>query len=78
MIEATARAEKTAAEGRANADAAVIRSAAYEQDREFYLFLESLRSFRKIVSNGRSLLMLSTKHPLLNRGFDSLLPAKKP
>jgi modulator of FtsH protease HflC len=68
-IEATAKAEKTAIEGRANAEAAVIRSTAYEQDREFYLFLESLRSFRKVVSSGRSLLMLSTKHPLLNLGF---------
>ncbi|MBN9119407.1 MAG: hypothetical protein J0I06_09650 [Planctomycetes bacterium] len=76
-IEATARAEKTAIEGRANADAAVIRSTAYEQDRDFYLFLESLRSFRKVVANGRSLLMLSTKHPLFGRAFDGP-PAKKP
>lgn len=74
-IEATAKAEKTTVESEADADAAVIRSAAFEQDREFYLFLESLRSFRKIVAGGRSLLMLSTKHPLLNRGFGP--PPKK-
>ena len=77
-IEATAKAEKTTVESRATADAAVIRSAAYEQDREFYLFLESLRSFRKIVSGGRSLLMLSTKHPLLKPGFDGMPAPKKP
>ncbi len=75
-IEATARAEKTAVESRASADAAVIRSAAYEQDREFYLFLESLRSFRKVVASGRSLLMLSTKHPLFGRVFEGM--PKKP
>jgi membrane protease subunit HflC len=76
-IEATARAEKTTVESRATADAAVIRSAAYEQDREFYLFLESLRSFRKVVSGGRSLLMLSTKHPLLKPGLDGPPAPKK-
>jgi len=77
-IEATARAEKTAIEGRATADAAVIRSAAFEQDRDFYLFLESLRSFRKVVASGRSLLMLSTKNPLLGRGFEMPTTPKKP
>src|SRR5262245_38195544 len=75
-IEATAKAEKTTIESRATADAAVIRSAAFEQDRDFYLFLESLRSFRKIVSSGRNLLMLSTKHPLLKAALDG--PAKAP
>ncbi|QJW97321.1 protease modulator HflC [Frigoriglobus tundricola] len=77
-IEATAKAEKTTVEGRATAEAAVIRSAAYAQDTEFYLFLESLRSFRKIVSGGRSLLMLSTKHPLLKQAFDGPPAPKKP
>jgi len=77
-IEATAKAEKTTVEGRATAEAAVIRSAAYAQDTEFYLFLESLRSFRKIVSGGRSLLMLSTKHPLLKQALDGPPAPKKP
>jgi membrane protease subunit HflC len=76
-VEATARAEKTTVESRANAEAAVIRSAAYEQDREFYLFLESLRSFRKILSNSRDLLLLSTKHPLLKMALDGPGGVKK-
>jgi modulator of FtsH protease HflC len=76
-IEATAKAVKTTVEGRANAEAAVTRSAAYEQDREFYQFLEALRSFRKILSNSRDLLLLSTKHPLLKPALDGP-PAKKP
>jgi membrane protease subunit HflC len=64
-IEADARARKTVIEGEANAEAARIRAAAYAQDREFYLFLESLRSFQGILGNTRDVLLLSTKHPLL-------------
>ncbi|MBM3981258.1 MAG: hypothetical protein FJ304_13410 [Planctomycetes bacterium] len=75
-IEATARAEKTIVEGKANADAAVIRAAAHEQDREFFLFLESLRSFRKVLGSSRDLLLLSTKHPLLKPALDGP-PGKK-
>jgi membrane protease subunit HflC len=77
-IEATARAEKTTIESKANAEAAITRASAYEQDREFYLFLESLRSFRKILSTSRDLLLLSTKHPLLKPALDGPPPAKKP
>lgn len=64
-IEADARARKTVIEGQANAQAALIRAAAYEQDRDFYLFLESLRSFQKMLATSRDLILLSTKHPLL-------------
>jgi membrane protease subunit HflC len=80
-IEATARAEKTTIESKAQAEAAVIRSAAYEQDREFYLFLESIRSFRKTLASSRDLLLLSTKHPLLRGVLDGppkLAPAPMP
>jgi membrane protease subunit HflC len=64
-IEADARARKTVIEGQANAEAARVRAAAYAQDREFYLFLESLRSFQGILGGTRDVLLLSTKHPLL-------------
>jgi membrane protease subunit HflC len=63
--EADTRAKKTVIEGLANATAASIRAAAYAQDRDFYLFLESLRSFQKMLANTRDVLLLSTKHPLL-------------
>ena len=64
-IEADARARKTVIEGQANADAARIRAQAYAQDRDFYLFLESLRSFQALLADTRDVLLLSTKHPLL-------------
>jgi membrane protease subunit HflC len=69
-IEATAKAEKTIVVSKAKTDAALILASAYEQDRDFYLFLESLRSFRKILENSRDLLLLSTKHPLLKPVLD--------
>jgi modulator of FtsH protease HflC len=65
ITEADARGKKTVIEGKANAEAALIRASAYAQDREFYLFLESLRSFQAIIADTRDVLLLSTKHPLL-------------
>lgn len=65
IVEADARAQKTVIEGQANADAARIRAAAYAQDREFYLFLEQLKSFQAMLADTRDTLLLTTKHPLL-------------
>ncbi len=65
IVEADAKAQKTVIEGQANADAARIRAAAYAQDREFYLFLEQLRSFQAMLADTRDVLLLTTKHPLL-------------
>jgi membrane protease subunit HflC len=65
VIEADAKAQKTVIEGQANAEAARIRAAAYAQDREFYLFLEQLRSFQTMLADTRDTLLLTTKHPLL-------------
>jgi membrane protease subunit HflC len=76
--EADARAQKTVIEGQANADAARIRSTAYAQDREFYLFLENLRAFQTIVSETRDILLLSTKHPLMKPLAGPPAPPKQP
>ncbi|MFM8274002.1 MAG: SPFH domain-containing protein [Gemmata sp.] len=65
VIEADARAKKTVVAGQADADAARIRAGAYAQDREFYLFLEQLRSFQAMLADTRDTLLLTTKHPLL-------------
>ena len=74
--EADARAQKTVIEGQANADAARIRSTAYAQDREFYLFLENIRAFQTIVSETRDILLLSTKHPLMKPLAGPPMPPK--
>ena len=39
---------------------------AYAQDRDFYLFLEKLRSFQAMLADTRDVLLLSTKHPLFD------------
>jgi membrane protease subunit HflC len=64
--EADARARKTVIEGEAAAEAGRVRSAAYAQDRDFYLFLEKLRSFQAMLADTRDVLLLSTKHPLFD------------
>jgi len=66
IVEADARGRKTVIEAQANADAVTIRAAAYANDREFYLFLEKLRSFQAMISLTRDVIVLSTKHPLLS------------
>jgi membrane protease subunit HflC len=65
-VEADARARKTVMEGEAAAEAGRIRSTAYAQDRDFYLFLEKLRSFQAMLADTRDVLLLSTKHPLFD------------
>src|SRR2546423_513701 len=65
-MEADARASKTVVEGQANAEAGRIRGSAYAQDREFYVFLEKLRSFQAMLADTRDVLLLSTKHPLFD------------
>jgi membrane protease subunit HflC len=65
-VEADARARKTVTEGEAAAEAGRVRSTAYAQDRDFYLFLEKLRSFQAMLADTRDVLLLSTKHPLFD------------
>ena len=75
-VEADARARKTVIEGEAAAEAGRVRSAAYAQDREFYVFLEKLRSFQAMLADTRDVLLLSTKHPLFDllRGPPAPMP----
>jgi membrane protease subunit HflC len=64
-VEADARAKKTVIEGTANAEAKRILAQAWAQDREFYLFLQNLRAFQRMMENTRDVWLLSTKNPLL-------------
>ncbi len=79
IVEADAKAQKTVIEGQADADAARIRAAAFAQDREFYLFMEQLKSFRTMLADTRDVLLLTTKHPLLRilQGPPTAEPPKK-
>lgn len=64
-VEADARAKKTVIEGQANAEAKRILAQAWAQDREFYLFLQNLRAFQRMMEGTRDVWLLSTKNPLL-------------
>lgn len=64
-IESQAQARKTLIEAQAQAEAARLRAQAYAHDPDFYLFLENLRAFQAAISRTRDLLLLSTRHPLL-------------
>ncbi len=68
-IEATARADKQRLDGQADAEADAIRNNAHAQDREFYVFLQKLKSYQAMLADTRDVLLLSTRHPL----FDLLL-----
>jgi modulator of FtsH protease HflC len=68
-IEAEARATKIRLEGAADAKADAIRNEAHARDRDFYAFLQKLKSYRQMFGDTRDVLLLSSKHPL----FDLLL-----
>ena len=61
-------------EGEADAMADRIRNEAHAQDREFYAFLQKLKSYQQMLGDTRDVLLLSGKHPL----FDLLLSPPKP
>ena len=64
-IEAQARADKQATDGRADAQADAIRNTAAAQDREFYQFLQKLAAYQAMVADTRDVLLLSTRHRCL-------------
>jgi len=69
--EARSRAERLRKEADIKADE--IRNQAQSQDRDFYVFLQKLQAYQKILGETRDVLLLSSKHPL----FDLLLKPPK-
>jgi len=73
-IEARAKEQKTLVEERAKKEAFDVLNAAHAQDREFYVFLETLKAYQTMFAKTQDVLLLSTKHPL----FDLLLKPPQP
>lgn len=67
--EAKAKEQKKLIEERAKKEAFDVLNAAHAQDREFYVFLETLKAYQTMLAETRDVLLLSTRHPL----FDLLL-----
>jgi membrane protease subunit HflC len=73
-IENQAKADEKRIRGQADAEAANITSQAYAKDPQFHALLKSLENLETILKDNRTLLLLSTKHPL----FELLLRTPQP
>jgi len=74
VIEADARAAEQRTLDRATVDADRLRNEAQALDPEFYAFLQKLKTYQRVFSDSRDVLLLSAKHEL----FDLLLKPPKP
>jgi membrane protease subunit HflC len=74
MREADARAEAQRVQERAAAEADALRARAHALDPEFYAFLQKLKTYQRVLSETRDVLLLSSKHEM----FDLLLRPPKP
>jgi modulator of FtsH protease HflC len=77
-LEAEARAKKQTIEGQADVEADRIRNEAHAMDREFYEFLQKLKTYQTILSDTRDVLLLSSKHPLFDLLLKPPMTEKKP
>ena len=64
IIRATAQAKAELTRKQADAEADKIRNEAHSKDRDFYVFLQKLESYKQMLSRTGDLLLLSSRHPL--------------
>jgi membrane protease subunit HflC len=74
VLEANAKAEAQRVQERAAVEADRLRNEAHALDPEFYAFLQKIKTYQRILSETRDVLLLSAKHEL----FDLLLKPPKP
>jgi membrane protease subunit HflC len=67
ILLATAEAKAELSRKQAEADADRIRNEAHSKDREFYVFLQKLDTYKQILGRTSDLLLLSTRHPLFQQ-----------
>ncbi len=75
IVRATAQAKGELIRKQADAEADRLRNEAHAKDRDFYVFLQKLETYKQMLAKTSDLLLLSAKHPL----FQLLLnpPAEK-
>lgn len=73
---AQARAEEERLKGQAEAEAAQIRNAAHSQDPEFYVFLKKMEKLHSILSDNKTVLLLSSHRELFDLLFQPPQPTK--
>ena len=59
---------------RPTAEADALRNEAHALDPEFYAFLQKIKTYQRVLSETRDVLLLSSRHEL----FDLLLKPPKP
>ena len=64
-----ARAQEEKLKGQADAQAMRIRNEAHRQDPEFYAFLKKMEKLQSILTDNKTLLLLSTNRPLFDLLF---------
>jgi membrane protease subunit HflC len=74
-LKAEAEAEALRLRGRADAEADRIRNEAARQDPQFYAFLKKLEDYRRILGDGKSVLLLSTHREMFDLLFKPPTPA---
>jgi membrane protease subunit HflC len=73
VLEANARADAQRVQERATAEADALRAQAHALDPEFYAFLQKIKTYQRVLSETRDVLLLSSRHEL----FDLLLRPPK-
>jgi modulator of FtsH protease HflC len=64
IVRTTAEATADLTRKRADIEADRIRNEAHAKDREFYMFLQKLETYKQMIGKTSDLLLLSSKHPL--------------
>lgn len=64
IIRATAQAKADLIRKQADAEADRIRNEAHAKDKDFYVFLQKLETYRQMLGKTSDLLLLSARHPL--------------
>jgi modulator of FtsH protease HflC len=64
IMRSTAQARADLIRRQADADADKIRNEAHAKDRDFYVFLQKLETYKQMLAKTSDLLLLSSRHPL--------------
>jgi modulator of FtsH protease HflC len=75
---ADAGAEERRIKGEADTRADRIRNAAHGKDVEFYTFLKTLETYKSILGDNKTMLLLSTHREMFRLMFDPPAPVRKP
>jgi modulator of FtsH protease HflC len=77
ITRSTAQAKAELIRKQADAEADRIRNEAHAKDRDFYVFLQKLETYKQMLGKTSDLLLLSSRHPLFQLLLNPPVPAGK-